>query len=379
MGDAFTPLLRPDDTQAAMLHSLRRWLAEQAPFERRAALLASPQAIEPLWRGLQADLGLLGAGQPESAGGLGGDLRDQALILQALGEALLPEPYTAVAVLAGGLLRRLPGEAAASLLAALVAGEARPVLAALEPGVRHHLGQVQARLQGTAQALRLSGRKTSVRAAPQASHWLVTARDDLGRLRLVLARPDAPGVQRRDLPLADGSWASELAFDQTPVAALASPPDIDLLPWLVQASDDALLATGAESLGVMQRLMRDTLDHVRQRRQFGVPLASFQVLQHRLADMHLALIQAAALLGQTLQRLPGLTDAAARQAAVASAQVAVARACRCVGQGAVQLHGGMGVTDELAVGHAFKRLTLIEALGGGIDGQLQRVAAAPGA
>lgn len=110
-----------------------------------------------------------------------------------------------------------------------------------------------------------------------------------------------------------------------------------------------------------------------------MPLASFQVLQHRLADMHMALIQASALVGATLQRLPDIDDASTRQSAVASAQVAVARACRSVGQGAVQLHGGMGVTDELAVGHAFKRLTLIDSLGGGIDGQLRRVAAAASA
>ena len=378
-----TPVFSPDDTQAALHHSLQRWLAEQAPFERRAGLLASPGAIEPLWHGLQHDLGLLGAGLPESAGGLGGcpdgGLADQALILQALGQALLPEPYTAVVVLAGGLLQRLPGAAAAGLLAALAAGQARPVLAALEPGARHHLGQVQARLTGQPGALRLSGRKTLVRAAPQATHWLVTARDVAGHLGLARVMPDAPGVQRRDLPLADGSWASELAFDNTPVAALLSEPGVDLLRALQQASDDSLLATGAEAVGVMQRLMRETLDHLRQRRQFGVPLASFQVLQHRLADMHMDLIQASALVGATLQRLPGLGDATARQGAVASAQVAVARACRSVGQGAVQLHGGMGVTDELAVGHAFKRLTLIELQGGGVDGQLRRVAAAASA
>ena len=266
------PVLRPDDTQAAMQHSLQRWLAGQAPFERRAGLLASPSAIEPLWHGLHHDLGLLGAGLPEAVGGLGGGLADQALILQALGQALLPEPYTAVVVLAGGLLQRLPGPVSAGLLAGLLGGAARPVLAALEPGARHHLGQVQARLSGApgapgmSGALRLSGRKTGVRAAAQATHWLVTARDAGGHLCLALVMPDAPGVQRRDLPLADGSWASELAFDDTPVVALLGEPGADLVPALQRASDDTLLATGAEALGVMQRLMRETLDHVRQRR-----------------------------------------------------------------------------------------------------------------
>jgi len=127
-------------------------------------------------------------------------------------------------------------------------------------------------------------------------------------------------------------------------------------------------------VGVMQRLMRDSIDYVRQRKQFGVAIASFQVVQHRLADMHLALIQANALVGATLARMPGPADQ--RSAAVASAQVAVARAARTVGQGAVQLHGGMGMTDELAIGHGFKRLTLIEQHFGSLAVHLRQAALA---
>jgi alkylation response protein AidB-like acyl-CoA dehydrogenase len=211
-----------------------------------------------------------------------------------------------------------------------------------------------------------------VRAAPYATHWLVSARDGAGVLRLALVRPDAPGISRRDLRLADGGWAAELGFDSTPVETLLGESGTDLLPLIAKVSDEALLATGAESIGVMQRLLRDTLDYVRQRHQFKVAIASFQVIQHRLADMHMALLQANALVGATLAQIDG--PAAQRQQAVASAQVAVARACRSVGQGAVQLHGGMGMTDELVVGHLFKRLTLIEAQGGGADAFLRRVA-----
>ncbi|OYU86840.1 MAG: pimeloyl-CoA dehydrogenase small subunit, partial [Burkholderiales bacterium PBB5] len=203
-----------------------------------------------------------------------------------------------------------------------------------------------------------------------ATHWLVTARDAAGRLRLALVSPGAAGVQRRELPLADGAWAAELAFDGTPVQAVLGEGDItEALGW---AQDSTTLATGAEAVGVMERLMADTAEHLRQRRQFGVPLASFQVLQHRLADMHLALVQAAALVGATAEALTGL--APARQRAVAAAQVMVALAARSVGQGAVQLHGGMGMTDELAVGHAFKRLTLIEQQGGPLGHHLRQVA-----
>ena len=378
------------DTQALVHASLSRWLADHAGFERRAGLLATPEAITPLWRGLSRDLGLLGAALPEAVGGQGGGLADHALILQALGHALLPEPYLACAVLAGGLLQQLPGELPQQLLAGLVDGAVRPVLATLEPAARHDLAQVHSTLQlanladpatpASPAATLLSGRKALVRAAPYATHWLVSARDSAGLLRLAVVHPGAAGVTRRDLRLADGGWAAELAFDHTPVQAVLGEAGCDLLPLIEQASDAAQLASGAEAIGVMQRLLQDTLDYVRQRKQFGVAIAGFQVIQHRLADMHLALLQANALVGATLLRLDrrdGSTalPAAQRRAAVASAQVAVARACRSVGQGAVQLHGGMGMTDELVIGHGFKRLTLIEGAGGGIDAQLRRVAA----
>lgn len=366
------PMFQATDTQTQLQDSLTRWLADHAPFERRAALLATPEAIAPLWRGLGQELGLLGAALPEDAGGLGGGLADHLVILQALGHALLPEPYTACAVIGAGLLLRLPGDHPQQLLAGLVDGAVRPVLAALESGARHDLAQVHSRLTGPADAPRLSGRKAVVRAAPHATHWLVSARDAAGMLRLALVLPDAAGVSRRDLRLADGSWAAELGFDNVPVTALFGDVGADALPLLEQVTDEAQLATGAEAIGVMQRLLRDTLDYVRQRKQFGVPLASFQVLQHRLADMHMALLQANALVGATLAAMDG--PAAQRRRAVASAQVAVARAARTVGQGAVQLHGGMGMTDELVVGHGFKRLTLVEQLMGGIDVHLRQVA-----
>ncbi len=360
------------DTQSLLRDSLARWLGTTAPFDRREALLRTPEALAPLWQGLASELGLLGAALPEAVGGLGGGLADHMLIMQSLGEALLPEPYLACLVLGAGLLQRLPGELPRQLLGGVVDGAVRPVLATIEPEARHDLAQVRSTLRSQAGATVLSGRKAMVRAAPYATHWLVSARDGAGVLRLALVRPDAPGISRRDLRLADGGWAAELGFDSTPVETLLGESGTDLLPLIAKVSDEALLATGAESIGVMQRLLRDTLDYVRQRHQFKVAIASFQVIQHRLADMHMALLQANALVGATLAQIDG--PAAQRQQAVASAQVAVARACRSVGQGAVQLHGGMGMTDELVVGHLFKRLTLIEAQGGGADVFLRRVA-----
>ncbi len=370
------------DTQAQLQDSLGRWLADTVPFSRRAALLATPDAVLPLWQGLANTLGVAGAALPEDLGGLAdadGGLAAHLLVHQALGQALLPEPYCAFAVLGAGLLQRLAGDLPRQLLAGFINGTVRPVLATLEPGARFDLSQVHSQVMASSPTSDgrvlsvLSGRKTMVRSAPQATHWLVSARDAGGLLRLALVQPGAAGISQRHIPLADGAWGSELAFDNTPVDALLGAPGQDLLPLIEQVQDNATLACGAEAIGVMQRLLRDTLDHVRQRQQFGVAIASFQVIRHRLADMQMALLQANALVGATLPSMDG--PAAQRQLAVATAQVAVARACRSVGQGAVQLHGGMGMTDALAVGHAFKRLTLIEAIGGGVPAQLRRVAA----
>ena len=373
-------MFEPSDTQAQLRDSLQRWLNAQLPFARRAGWLANPDALLPLWHGLAVDLGLLGAALPEAVGGQGGELADQLVIARALGGALLPEPWLSTCVLGAGLLQRLGGRAAgaAALLQGIVSGQARTALAMLEPHSRHDVAAVRSQLRHDASGvLRLHGRKTVVRAAPWATHWLVTAQDAAGVLRVALILPDAPGVQQRALPLADGSWAAELRFDATPVDQLlgeAQAPGAaaSALPALQHTLDEAALVTGAEAVGVMERLLSDTLDHLRQRQQFGVPLASFQVLQHRLADMHLALVQAAALVGATLAEMAEAP--ARRQRAVASMQVAVLRAARCVGQGAVQLHGGMGMTDELAVGHGFKRLTVIEQQFGPLARPLRQVA-----
>jgi len=367
---AMEAVLPLDDTQALLQSSLQRWLQNNAPFERRAALLATPGGFQPLWTGLAQQLGLLGAALPEAVGGQGGSLADHLVVLQALGQALLPEPYSACLVTGAGLLQRLPSPATQALLAGVADGAVRPVLAALEPGARHDLAQVATRLHADGT---LSGRKALVRAAPQATHWLVSARDGAGILRLALVRPGAAGATQRDVRLSDGGWAAELAFDHTPCEALPEAPDGsgDVLPLLQQVADEALLATGAEAVGVMQRLLHETLDYVRQRKQFGVAIASFQVTQHRLADMHMALIQARALVAATLAAMD--QPPAQRARAVAACQLQVARAARTVGQSAVQLHGGMGMTEELAVGHAFKRLTLIEHHQGGPAVHLQRV------
>jgi acyl-CoA dehydrogenase len=364
------PVLPLDETQAILVASLQSWLQDKWPFDQRAQMIASPQAWVPLWQGLAHELGLLGAALPEHLGGMGGGLPEQLLICQALGAALVAEPYSSCAVWGANLLQALGDPAFDVLLQGLVEGQVRLAVAALEPGGRTDLSRVQTRLHNSNGQLQITGRKVLVRGAPMATHWLVSARDAAGQLRICLLDPAASGVQRRDVRLIDGAWAAELAFDQAPVQALIGQGDA--LAALAQAWDTATLAAGAEAVGVMQALMRDTLNYASQRKQFGQPLAAFQALQHRMADMYLALVQAAAAVGACADVLGESPERRAER--VSSAHVTVLRAARWVGQGAVQLHGGMGMTDELAVGHGFKRLTVFEQQFGGVAQHLRRVA-----
>jgi acyl-CoA dehydrogenase len=365
------PVVPTDETQAMLLASLQGWLQDKLHFDQRAQMIATPEAIAPLWQGLSRELGLLGAALPEHLGGMGGGLPEQMLICQALGAALVAEPYSSSAVLGATLLQALNDPAADALLQGLAEGQVRLAVAALEPAGRTDLSRVQTRLHNSNGQWHISGRKALVRGAPGATHWLVSARDEAGQLRICLIDPAASGVQRRDVRLIDGAWAAELAFDQTPVQAVLGQGDA--LPALSQAWDTATLAAGAEAVGVMQALMRDTLNYTSQRKQFGQPLAAFQALQHRMADMYMALVQAAAAVGACADVLGDSPERRAER--VSSAHVTVLRAARLVGQGAVQLHGGMGMTDELAVGHGFKRLTVIEQQFGGVAQHLRRVAA----
>ena len=362
---------------AMLSDSLERYLEDHHGFEQRLHARAWADDAPPaFWAGLARDLDLLGAALPEDQGGLGLGWAAHGALMPVLGAALAAEPYLSTLVLGAGLLQRNPGPHADALLRSVVAGQAVLAFAHDEPHSRHARGDVRTRLSRQADgSLVLQGRKAVVRAAPWASHLIVSARGGDGALSLVTVPADAPGVRMRGFPTRDGARAADIAFD-----AVHLPPHALLgaegaaLEHIEQALDEATLAVCAESIGVMHRLMRDTLDYVRQRKQFGVPIASFQVLQHRLADMHMALEQAQALTASVGEALAGGPSAPARARAVSSAKVAVAKACRAVGQGAVQLHGGMGMTEELAVGHYVRRATLIETQFGPLSWHLRRVA-----
>ncbi|CAN7772548.1 acyl-CoA dehydrogenase family protein [Variovorax sp. LjRoot84] len=375
-----TPLAKQDDTLAMLRDSLARYLDDHHGFEQRLhALAAADDAPPPFWQGLARDLDLLSAALPEAQGGLGLGLAAHLALMPTLGGALAAEPYLSTLVIGAGLLQRHPGAQADELLARVVAGQAVLAFAHDEPHSRHTRDDVRTQLAREPDGrLRLDGRKAVVRAAPWASHFIVTARSGCGEdggLSLVVVPKAAPGVQLRGYPTHDGGRAADIVFEAVRLGSDALlGAEGGALPQIEQALDEATLAICAESIGVLRRLMRDTLDYVRQRKQFGVPISSFQVLQHRLADMHMALEQADARTAIAGETLATTQSPQARARAVSSAKVAVAKACRAVGQGAVQLHGGMGMTEELALGHYVRRATLIEGQFGPPAWHLRRVA-----
>ena len=352
------------DTEQALRDSLVRWLGDHVDpaLQARADLPPTP----PPWRALAQDLGLLGAGLPEAVGGMGGGLRAHLLVLQTLGEALCAEPYLSSALIGGQALQATP--APAVRLPALISGECLIAFAHLEPGSRGDADPLQTELRRDGPGWRLHGHKTGVAVAEWATHLVVSARCEGEPVVLCLAA-HAPGVSGRHGRSLDGGSASSLRFDAVPVPASDRLGGAGLLQLLL---DLATLGVCAEALGVTQRLLDDTLAHARTRRQFGAPIASQQVLQHRLADMHIARVQAQALTWAVAAAFDQATPAQ-RSLAVSSAKVAAAEACRLVGQGAVQIHGAMGVTEELAAGRWFRRATQIEGQFGSRLQHLRRI------
>lgn len=367
------------ETLKMLCDSLARYLEGRYSFDQRLRVLAEATGNPPIfWSGLSRELDLLGVAFPEAQGGLGGGMAAHLAVMQTLGSALAGEPYLSSIVIGAGLLQRHPGAISDALLTDTIDGRAVLAFAHDEAESRNDRAHVNTRLVRDAEGYELNGSKAVVHAAPWATHLIVSARShgspsDADGLSLVVIDKGAPGVHLREYALRDGSRGAEVRFDRVRVPAEALlGSEGAALGQVEQALDEATLAVCAESIGVMRRLMHDTLDYVRQRKQFGVAISSFQALQHRLADMHMALEQADALTYAVLDAMDGEPPERAR--AVSSAKVAVARACKAVGQGAVQLHGGMGMTQELAIGHYFRRATLIEGQFGPASWHLRRVA-----
>lgn len=369
--------------QELLRDSITKFLSSRYDLTQSRKVATTGDGWQPeVWRAFADDLGILGATLPEEVGGMNGGPVELMVVAEALGHALVVEPYVDTVVLGGGLLGRAGGERAHAVLEAIAAGEAVTAFAATEAtsGYVFHDVTTTARRDGDEWVI--DGAKTVVTSAPLATHLLVTARTSGDRLdtdgvSLFLVEFDAAnppvGVEVHPYRTIDDRRAADLVFTglRLPADALLG-DDGGAWPSVSRAIDEAITAISAEAVGLMRKVLADTVEYAKQRQQFGQPIGSFQVLQHRMVDMYMELEQAVSAVYLAVLHLDG--DDAGRERAVSATKATIGRAARFIGQNAVQLHGGMGMTEELAVGHYFKRLTAIEYEFGTADHHIARYA-----
>lgn len=352
--------------------------------EARQTLAKEPLGFSQAGWARFAEMGLLGIPFSEEEGGFGGGPVETLLVMEALGRGLALEPYLATVVL-GGSAVRLGGSAQMKgrVIPGIVEGASRLALAYTEKQSRYDLFDVATTARKTAEGCVLEGAKSVVIHGDSAHHLVVSARTagnrrDRDGISLFLVPADAEGVKIHGYPTQDGGRAAEIAFSGVVVQAGEMIGEEGAgLAILERVAEFAIAALASEAVGIMEALHALTVDYLKTRQQFGVPIAQFQVLQHRAVDMLIALEQARSMAAYAAMMVDH-PDAAERSAALSAVKVQVNRSCRLVGQEAVQLHGGIGMTMEYLGAHYFKRLTMIESLFGDTTHHLRRVSAAGG-
>jgi alkylation response protein AidB-like acyl-CoA dehydrogenase len=358
--------------QELLRDGLGKFLATRYDLEKsRAAAKTGPGWQPDIWRGFAEELGILGAALSEDVGGIGGGPVEIMVIAEALGHALVVEPYIDTVVVAGGLLHRAGGPIATALLEKIVEGAAVVALAAAEPASGDNWQEVATVAERAGDGWIVRGSKIVAMSAPLATHLLVTARTESGISLFLVDLEQATGIEMHPYRTVDDRRAADLAFDDVAVALLGE--EGQAWPSIATARDEGAAAVCAEAVGCMRKVLADTVEYAKQRHQFGQAIGSFQALQHRMVDMHMEVEQAVAAVYLAVLNLEA--EPAARARAVSAAKATIGRAARLVGQEAVQLHGGMGMTEELAIGHYFKRLTALQYEFGSTDHHLTRYAA----
>lgn len=367
-----------DEGQRLLQDSLRKWTDGAYGFEARQAIAQSPLGRDPAIWSTMTELGLHGLPFSEAEGGFGGGPVEILLVMEAIGRALVTEPWATSVLLVGAILRhgRFDDAAAArraELIAQIVAGEVIVAPALNEALSRWSLGGVRTEATRTDAGWRLDGDKGFIMHGASADRLLVSAKAGGSSIGLFLVDADAAGLSLTGYATQDGGRAADVRFQAVPAELLLP----DALPVIERAVDEATAALCAEAVGAMDEALRMTVDYLKTRVQFGQPIGSFQALQHRAADMFVAIEQARSL-SYLAMMSAGEDDGAARARAVSAAKIQIGKSGRFVGQEAVQLHGGIGVTWEYKLGHLFKRLTVIDKQFGDVDWHLDRLSALGG-
>ncbi len=344
------------EDQESLRDAVRRWVDKGFGFERRHSLAKAGGATRAVYAEL-VDLGLTGLAVPEAHGGLGFGAIEAMVVSEELGRGLVNAPFVHGALVAPALLAAAPEAVQARWLPKVADGSALVVLAHQERTARYRLNHVTTRATARGDGWTLSGHKSVVPAGDEADAFVVPARiagadDSRSGIGLFLVERTAAPV--KGYPTQDGARAAELVLDATPAMLISD----DGIVALETAADIALAAQCAEAVGLMDRLVAITVDYMNQRKQFGVTIASFQALRHRIADVKMQLE-----LGRSMSYYASLTlgrPPEQRRRAVSQARVQLGQSMRFVGQQCIQIHGGIGVTDEYVASHYFKRLTMLE-------------------
>lgn len=363
------------DEQTMLRDTIASYLADKYSFEARWAVIKSGAGGRPeTWTAFAEELGILGASFSEELGGLGGDAIENMIVMEEFGKALVLEDYLGAVVVAGGFIKHSGWKGGSAFAEQIIAGAARPAFAYAEPQGRYTWNDLKTTAKKDGESYVLNGHKAVVIGGPSASHFIVTVRTsgaqrDRDGVAVFLVDKSAKGVVTRDYPNIDGPSACEVFFENVSVPADALIGEgIDLVERVI---DEATVAAMGEACGVLQKLHEQTLEYTRTRKQFGQPIAEFQVLQHRMVDMFIQLQQAVSMTYMATMKV-GSDDAKERGLAVSAAKVQVSRALKFVGENAIQLHGGMGMTEEMPVSHYFKRAALLRFQFGGDDHHLVR-------
>ncbi|MEO9462262.1 MAG: acyl-CoA dehydrogenase family protein [Marinomonas sp.] len=365
------------ETQDMVRDGLSRLVRENYDYETRNSVIGSESGWRPeIWAQL-AELGILGMPFSEDDGGFGGGAVDSLVVMEEFGRGLVIEPFVPTVVCAGGFLKHAGTDTQKEEhIGGIVDGSRTFAFAYAEPRGRFDYANLETTAKKDGGGYVLNGHKAVVVGAPWASHLIVTARTSGGQrdrdgISVFIVDKGADGVVTRDYPTVDGRRASEVYLENVSVPAEALIGEEGAaLPLIEQVTDEAIAAQCAEACGAMKVAHTLTVEYSRTRKQFGVPIGSFQVLQHRMVDMYTEYEQSLSMTYLATLKLDA--DAKERQTAVAAAKVRVGQAAHLIGQEAIQIHGGMGMTDEMAIGHYFKRLTIFDAEFGNIDHHMKR-------
>jgi pimeloyl-CoA dehydrogenase small subunit len=367
------------EEQRLLKESVDGLLGSSYDFDARKKYMAEKGGwSKSVWDKL-AEQGLLGLPFSEDDGGFGAGAVETMIVMEAMGRALVLEPYLATVVISGGFLRRGgSAEQKAAHIPSIIDGSKTFAFAQLEKNSRYDLQDVSTTAKKKGAGYVIDGEKFVVLNGENADMLVVTARTKGGQrdtdgIGLFLVPANARGIARKGYPTQDGLHAADITLTSVEVdgSAVIGDPE-NALPLIERVVDDARTAMCAEAVGAMDESLKTTVEYLKTRTQFGVPIGSFQTLQHRAADMFVAVEQARSM-SMFATMASDFDDARERATAVAAAKVQIGKSAKFVGQQSIQLHGGIGMTQEARIGHYFKRLTMIENTFGDTDYHLRRV------